>query len=432
MEPKATNLRSNAKSKQWFDRSLKVAPGGVHSPVRAFRAVGGTPLFFERGNGATLRDVDGNEYVDFCMSWGALSLGHCHPKVMEAVRFQLERGTHYGTPTPWDVQLAEFILKKIAPFDRVRFVSSGTEAVMTSLRLARGITGRNKIVKMEGTYHGHVDSLLVSAGSGLVTQGESASAGITPGCIQDTLVLEPFSIPALEKVFAEKGSEIAALIVEPILANNGLFELGKEYLQACRDLTKKSGALLIFDEVITGFRVGWDGSKGLYGVEPDLGTYGKILGGGMPVGAIAGSHELMEQLAPNGRVYQAGTLSGNPVAMAAGLATLQVMDETNHFEKIEKVGKYLDKKIEELKSKVSWPFHYHRVQGLFWLCPGIDRVPKSPADLGASVKEAFRGNYHRLLEKGIYLAPSAFEVGFLSAPHTEGDIDRLIEALGSL
>ncbi len=414
------------KSQALFEKAKKLAPGGVHSPVRAFKAVGGTPLFMKKGEGAHIWDADGNEYVDFCMSWGALSVGHAHPKVVEAVQKQAQLGTHYGTPTELDVELAELALSALKPFDRIRFVSSGTEAVMTAVRLARGVTGRDKLVKVDGSYHGHLDSLLVNAGSGLVTQGQSSSAGVTKAMVEDTLVVPCNSIEALHEVFRKHGNEIAAIILEPIMANNGLFEFAPGYLEACREITKKHKSLLIFDEVITGFRVAWGGAKAFYKAEPDIGTYGKILGGGLPVGAIAAKSEILSQLAPEGTIYQAGTLSGNPIAMTAGISTLTAMKEMNYYEKVNSLGQYLDKKIEEIKDK---DFFYRRIEGIFWVGPGQSNAPKDPTEIGSNIKDAFRERYHGYLKNGVYLSPSVFEVGFLSSAHTTEDLDKLVRAV---
>ena len=420
------------KSNAWYERSKKLSPAGVHSPVRAFRAVGGSPIFFEKGKGSHLWDVDGNEYVDYCMSWGALAVGHAHDAVVKAVTDQALLGTHYGTPTPQDVKLAEKVIPKIAPYEKLRFVSSGTEAVMTAVRLARGFTGKNKILKVEGTYHGHVDALLVSAGSGLITFGNTFSAGVTPGIVQDTIVIPYNSFQALDETFAKYGDEIAAIIVEPIMANNGLFEFEKGFLERCRELTHRHKALFIFDEVITGFRVNWGGAMKHYGLEPDIGTYGKILGGGLPVGAVAARSEIMESLAPNGRVYQAGTLSGNPIAMAAGLATITAMEENRHFEKVASLAAYMDEKIAAVQARnLRIPLFYRRIEGMFWLCPGDKKAPASPSAIGDVQREAFKAIYHKVLEQGVYVSPSVFEIGFISSVHTKDDIDHLVNAIAT-
>ncbi len=416
------------RSEQLFAKAQKLAPGGVHSPVRAFRAVQGSPLFIERGAGSKIYDVDGKEYVDFCMSWGALSLGHAHPAVVSAVQEQVQKGTHYGTPTEKSLLLAELALDFIKAFDRIRFVNSGTEAVMTSVRLARGITCRNKIVKLDGSYHGHVDSLLVNAGSGLITQGISSSIGIPEATVADTLVIPFHNEEALEKVFAEHGQDIACVILEPILANNGLFEFEQSHMQKIRKMCTDNCTLLIFDEVITGFRVHPGGAKAYYDIQPDLCTYGKVIGGGMPVGAIAGPAQFMEQLAPTGPVYQAGTLSANPITMTAGYASLKAIREFDMYNKVEKLGQYLDHKIQELKES-GYKIAYKRIAGIFWLCPATDTLPLSPNEIGEAQSLEYKRIHRPILDRGIYLSPSVYEVAFLSLAHTESDIDSLIQAL---
>lgn len=420
------------KSSQLYNESKKFAPAGVHSPVRAFKSVGGTPLFFEKGQGAYLTDVDGNKYVDFCMSWGALILGHAHTSVVEGIKNQVAKGTHFGTPTALDVELASLILSKLPFYQKMRFVNSGTEAVMTAIRLARGATGRSKIIKIDGAYHGHVDSLLVSGGSGLMTFGQASSQGVTQGTVQDTIIIPYNDKEALLEVFALYPNEIAGVILEPIMANSGLFVPEKDWIHYCRDITKKYGALLIFDEVITGFRVGAYGAAGYYDVTPDIGTYGKIIGGGLPVGAICASEELMNYIAPNGGVYQAGTLSGNPLCMISGIKTVSALFEENVYDYIDKkIGPYLDQKIQELKQVSNYPFHYQRVGSVFWLCPMAEQAPKSYHDISIQTVEFFKGLYHHLLSKGVYFSPSVYEVSFLSSKHTEKEIDTLIEGLKS-
>jgi glutamate-1-semialdehyde 2,1-aminomutase len=420
------------KSQSWFERSKKVAPGGVHSPVRAFLSVGGNPIFFQKGEGAKLFDEDGNSYTDYCMSWGALALGHAHPKVIPAIQAQVSMGTHYGTPTKLDVQLAEMALEYIKPFEKIRFVNSGTEAVMTAIRLARGITKKDKIVKIDGAYHGHVDSLLVSAGSGLVTQGESSSQGVTKALVQDTLVVPYNNIEALEVAFKEYGDNIAAIILEPILANSGLFEFDPKYFKRCRELCDANSSLLIFDEVITGFRVHPGGSMQKYGMKPDIATYGKILGGGMPMGAIASYAKYLDVLAPLGKVYQAGTLSGNPVTMTAGITGLKVMKEDSFFEYTEKMGRVLDTELEKVKKTARVPFAYRRIGSIFWIVPGVTEIPKGPNDIPKVAAETYRKIYHQLLEKGVYLSPSVYEVAFISLAHTEEDMKFLAKSIGEL
>lgn len=417
-------------SQSLYDKSQKLAPAGVHSPVRAFRAVGGTPIFFKKGSGSKITDVDGNNYVDFCMSWGALLLGHANPNVVKGLQEQVQNGTHFGTPTPLDVELSTYILSKLPFYDKIRFVNSGTEAVMTAIRLARGVTGRDKIVKIDGAYHGHADSLLVNAGSGLMTQGEASSKGVPEGCIKDTITIPSNDINAIKEVFSAYKDQIAAIIVEPVMANSGLFIPTKEWMQACRDLSKQNGALLIFDEVITGFRIHPQGAVGYFGIEPDIGTYGKIIGGGLPVGAICAKNAIMDQIAPLGGIYQAGTLSGNPLCMIAGIKTMQTAFDNDVYSYIENdLGKYMDEKIAAFKKNSKMPLHYKRIGSIFWLAPGLTKEPMSYKDITKETVQAFKEIYHLLLGKGIYLSPSVYEVGFLSLSHKREDVDQLISAL---
>jgi len=417
-------------SEELYLKAQNYAPAGVHSPVRAFRAVGGSPLFFKKGIGPTLEDVDNNQYVDFCMCWGALILGHAHPSVVKGLQEQVSNGTHYGTPTPLDVELSSYILSKLPFYDKLRFVNSGTEAVMTAVRLARGFTKRNKIVKIDGSYHGHSDSLLVSAGSGLMTQGEATSQGVPAGTIQDTITIPYQDSVALKKCFQQYGNEIAALILEPIMANSGLFEPSHTWIQECREITKQYGALLIFDEVITGFRIHPQGAAGYFQITPDIGTYGKIIGGGLPVGAVCGKNEIMNTLAPLGGVYQAGTLSGNPLCMRAGLETLKALFENKTYEKIEQqTGPYLDQKIADLQKQSKIPFYYKRIGSIFWICPGLQTAPQTYHDISPHVTSIFKEVYHHLLNFGVYFSPSVYEVSFLSLAHQKEHLDVLISAL---
>ena len=421
-----------SKSQKLYERSQKLAPAGVHSPVRAFLSVGGTPIFFKSGKGAKLTDVDGNNYVDFCMSWGALPIGHAHSDVVSALKDQVDKGTHYGSPTEHDVKLAEEVLDALQPWDRIRFVNSGTEAVMTALRLARGITKKDLIVKIEGSYHGHVDSLLVAAGSGLVTQGLSTSEGIPVDFAKNTLVVPYGNLEALQKAFEEHGKNIAAIIVEPVLANNGLFEHEPEYLRQCRHLCDENCSLLIFDEVITGFRLGLGGAKSTYDVNPDIGTYGKVIGGGMPIGAVAGPAKYMDQLAPTGPIYQAGTLSGNPLAMVCGYKTLTTMKNKKFYSHIKDLGRYFDQRMNELiERRPELKLSFRRIDSIFWLTFGRDSQPLSPSEIDKSCAENYKSIYHHLLNKGIYLAPSAYEVAFLSLAHQYEHVDALVKAIES-
>lgn len=415
-------------SEELFARARRVSPGGVHSPVRAFRGVGGTPRFMTGGQGARLRDVDGRDYLDFCMAFGPLILGHADPLVRAAAEAALGRGWSLGTAEPYSLELAELITGRIPWVESIRFVNSGTEAVMSALRVARGATQRSKILKFEGCYHGHTDSMLLRAGSGLAEAPLPDSAGLAPDVVQETLIAPLDDIDALERLFAARGSEIAAAIVEPLPANYGLLPQRPEFLAALARLARAHGTLLIFDEVISGFRLGFQGYAGLSGIRPDLVTYGKVIGGGFPVGAYGGRRELMELVAPAGPVYQAGTLSANPLAMCAGLAALQQLLDGRIYARLESLGARLERALGPIPNLA-----VQRVGSIFWLCFSEQGQPLTPmrtlqsfpVDAGSS----FRRPFHALLEQGIYLAPSAFEVGFLSAAHNESDIDALAAAL---
>ncbi len=408
-----------------YERARQVIPGGVNSPVRAFRSVGGTPIFMRAGQGAYLEDVDGNEYVDFCNSWGPLITGHRHPAIMEAIRAQIDNALTFGTPCEEEVILAEFVIGRLRPtvpsIEKIRFVNSGTEAVMSALRLARGFTGRAKIIKFEGCYHGHVDSLLVKAGSGLVTFGTPDSAGVPPAFTGETIVLPLDDEEAIATAFRDHGDQIAAVIIEPIPANNGLLLQRPAYLKLLRDLTEQHGSLLIFDEVISGFRAGFTGAAGTYGITPDLATYGKIIGGGMPVGAFAGRADIFALLAPDGPVYQAGTLSGNPVAMAAGLAALGSLT-TETYAGLETLGRFL----EERWTAARLPLRLVRQDSIFWLY-SADAPPRRADAIDRDSMKVYAGLHAFLLERGVYLAASGYEVGFLSTPMTGGDVSRLVD-----
>jgi glutamate-1-semialdehyde 2,1-aminomutase len=420
------NSNTSTRSHELFERAQAVIPGGVSSPVRAFGAVGGEPPVIVKGAGSRLYDADGREYLDFVCSWGPLILGHSHPAVKKAVAEQLDLGTTFGAPCEGEVLLAEEI-HKLSGVECIRFVSSGTEATMSAIRLARGVTGRDKLVKFSGCYHGHADHLLVSAGSGLVTFGEASSAGVPKAFTECTLVLPLNDEEALEKLFAERGSEIAVVIIEPIPANNGLLLQRPEFLQRLREITREHGTLLILDEVISGFRVGQGGAWELYGIEPDLVTYGKIVGGGLPVGAFGGKREYMEKLAPLGPVYQAGTLSGNPLAMAAGLATLKTLQAENGWEKLEQLGQYLEERLGPILAKNEATLV--RQGSLFWMSLQPGEAPRSAEAIDAGAADRYRPIFHKLLDEGIALAPSAYEVGFLSIAHAKADVDRLADAL---
>jgi len=418
-------------SEALFERARRVSPGGVHSPVRAFRGVGGTPRFMTGGSGARLRDVEGREYLDFCMAFGPLILGHADSAVRAAATAALERGWSLGTAEPYSLELAELITDRVPWVESIRFVNSGTEAVMSALRVARAATGRSKILKFEGCYHGHADAMLLKAGSGLAEAPLPDSAGLAPEVVQETLVGLLDDEAALERIFEREGRRIAAAIIEPLPANYGLLPQRDEFLQRLAALARAHGALLIFDEVISGFRLGFQGYAGLSGIRPDLVTYGKVIGGGFPVGAYGGRRELMELVAPVGPVYQAGTLSANPLAMCAGLATLQRLLDGRIYQRLEALGQRLEAGLAGLPD-----IAIQRVGSVFWLI-GLagtqGQTPPMPIRslraLPSNAARSFTPLFHRLLDEGIYLAPSAYEVGFLSAAHQEADIDRLIEAL---
>lgn len=417
-----------SRSEELYARACKVSPGGVHSPVRAFRSVGGTPRFMTGGKGSRLRDVEGREYVDFCMAFGPLILGHQDPIVHGAVTEALARGWSLGTAEPYSLELAEFITRRIPWVESIRFVNSGTEAVMSALRVARAATGRTRILKFEGCYHGHADSMLLRAGSGLADTPVPDSAGLAPQVVEETLIGQLDDIPALEALYARHGNEIAAVIIEPLPANYGLLPQRREFLEALTHYTRAAGALLIFDEVISGFRVGFQGHAGLSGIAPDLVTYGKVIGGGFPVGAYGGRRDLMELVAPAGPVYQAGTLSANPIAMCAGLAMLGQLEDGRIYTQLEALGAQLESALSVLPGVA-----VQRVGSVFWLCLSatgkptlpIRRTSAAPADAGVRYARA----YHALLDEGIYLAPSAWEVGFLSSAHSSADVDALVHAV---
>jgi glutamate-1-semialdehyde 2,1-aminomutase len=404
-----------------FARAKRVSPGGVHSPVRAFKGVGGTPRFMTGGNGAYIRDVDGREILDFCMAFGPLILGHGNRAVRDAAVGAIDRGWSLGTAEPYSLQLAEYITARIPWVQSVRFVNSGTEAVMSALRVARGATGRDLILKFDGCYHGHADAMLIRSGSGLAEATEPDSAGLNKATLGGTLVAPLNDEAALEAVFARHGSQIAAAIIEPLPANYGLLPQRLEYLQRLAALCRKHGALLILDEVISGFRVGFQGCAGLFGIEPDLVTYGKVIGGGFPVGAYGGKREYMEMVAPAGPVYQAGTLSANPVAMAAGMATLEQLVDGKLYAQLETLGAQLEQKLAAIPGVT-----VQRLGSVFWPYLASAAAPlRSLGDLKSKPAAPFGPVFHRLLDAGIYLAPSAFEVGFLSAAHTSAHVEQL-------
>jgi glutamate-1-semialdehyde 2,1-aminomutase len=416
-----------SKNERLFERSLKVIPGGVNSPVRAFRAVGGTPPFIERGEGSRIWDADGREYIDYVGSWGPLILGHADAEVVGAVEATARRGLSFGAPTAPEAELAELLQRLVPGLERVRLVSSGTEATMSALRLARGVTGRGRIVKFEGCYHGHADSLLVKAGSGALTLGNPSSAGVTPETAAQTLVLGYNDTAALDSAFAEHGGSIACAIVEPVAGNMNLVAPRAGFLERLRELCTRHGVLLIFDEVMTGFRVGLHGAQGLYGIQADMVTLGKVIGGGMPLGAFGGRRDIMEKIAPLGPVYQAGTLSGNPVAVSAGLATLRKVQVSGFYERLGAATRSLCEGLMAAARKRDVPFSAQSVGGMFGLYFRAS-APGSYAEVMQCDADAFRSFFHAMLERGVYLAPSAYEAGFVSSAHSEEDIADTVSA----
>jgi glutamate-1-semialdehyde 2,1-aminomutase len=412
------------KSRKAMEAARRWIPGGVNSPVRAFRAVGGDPLVIASASGAHIRDIDGNEFIDYVGSWGPMILGHAHPQVLEAVLEVAKRGTSFGAPTELETRLAELVASRIPGVERVRFVNSGTEATMSALRLARAHTHRNKFVKFEGCYHGHGDSFLVAAGSGAATLGIPNSPGVPEAVVRDTLLAPYNDLSAVERLF-EAHDDIAAVILEPVLGNVGLIPPEPGFLEGLRTLTRDRGALLILDEVMTGFRLARGGATERFGVRGDLVTLGKVIGGGLPVGAYAGPASIMDQLAPNGPVYQAGTLSGNPLAMAAGIATLELLDEPGTYERLESLG---DRMERGMRAAIAGkPLSFQRVGSMFCLyfCPGPVR---NYDDAKKAETKAFAKYFQGMLQRGVYLAPSQFEAGFLSLAHTDADIDRTLVA----
>jgi glutamate-1-semialdehyde 2,1-aminomutase len=418
-----------SKSDELYERAQRIAPGGVHSPVRAFRSVGGTPVFMTGGKGARLTDVDGREYTDYCMAFGPLILGHQNEPVRAAVIEALGRGWSLGTAEPYSLELGEFITARIPWVEQLRFVNSGTEAVMSALRVARAGTRRSKILKFEGCYHGHADSMLLRAGSGLADAPEADSAGLPADVVNDTVVAPLDDEAALARVFELHGKEIAAAIIEPMPANYGLLPQRTAWLQELARQCKAHGALLIFDEVISGFRVGFQGYAPVAGITPDLVTYGKIIGGGFPVGAYGGRRDLMQLVAPVGPVYQAGTLSANPVAMCAGLAALRQLADGGVYARLEALGARLEARLAGVPGLV-----LQRVGSVFWMCFADPASPsqgplRSPAHYPEGCAARYKTLFHGLLGRGIYLAPSGFEAGFLSAAHAEADVDALAAAV---
>jgi glutamate-1-semialdehyde 2,1-aminomutase len=416
-----------SRNEQLFERAKAVIPGGVNSPVRAFGAVGGTPRFFARGQGKTVTDADGRQYLDLVGSWGPLILGHAHQEVLNAAREAMEQGTTFGAPTEAEVLLAEAVRRHLPSVEKLRLVSSGTEATMSALRLARGFTGRPKVVKFTGCYHGHADSFLVKAGSGVATFNIPGTPGVTEGTVADTLLAEYNDLGSVQALFATHGQAIAAVIVEPVAGNMGVVPPAPGFLEGLREVTRAHGALLIFDEVITGFRLGLGGAQGRFGVTPDLTTLGKILGGGFPLGAFGGRADVMDKLAPVGPVYQAGTLSGNPVATAAGLKTLEILARPGTFEGLEETAAHLAEGLAQAASRAGVPHRLNRVGSMMTLF-FTDREVRD-WDSAATCDTARYGRFfHGMLDRGVYLPPAQFEAFFVNVLHDRGDVERVVQA----
>lgn len=431
-EPRPSGAKADIqreKSSQLYEKAKTYFPGGVNSPVRAFKSVYGVPLFIEKGDGCFIWDADGNQFIDFCCSWGPLILGHNHPKVREKVTAALQNGLSFGAPTALENELAELILKHNKYIQKLRFVSSGTEAVMSAIRLARGYTGRDKIIKFDGCYHGHSDSLLVKAGSGLVTFGETSSAGVPKSFADETIVLPLDNTVAVEEAFSQFEGQIAAVIIEGIPANNGLLIQTEAYIRFLRDITARCGTLLIFDEVITGFRLGFEGAAAHYGIQPDIITYGKIIGGGMPVGAYGASAAIMAHISPDGGVYQAGTLSGNPVAMAAGIAQLTELSKSSFYKDLNKKADDFTESIRRFAAARNYKLKVFSVGSVFWFAFTADEHIRSAAAIEHQSMEKYKIFHRELLNRGVYLGPSGYEVAFVSAAHSKTELERAKRAI---
>jgi len=415
------------RNKDLFEKSLHTIPGGVNSPVRAFGSVGGTPIFFKKARGSRLWDENDKEYIDYINSWGPMILGHAHPEVIQAVQSVAEDSLSFGAPTARELEMAETIVNLVPSIEQVRLVSSGTEATMSAIRVARGFTGRDTIVKFEGCYHGHADALLVKAGSGALTFGQPSSAGVPEDFAKHTLTLPYNDTDALIELFKKMGSNIACVIIEPVVGNMNLIIPHEEFLKTLRLLCSEHGSILIFDEVMTGFRVSLGGAQELFGILPDMTTLGKVIGGGLPVGAFGGRKDIMQKLAPIGPVYQAGTLSGNPVAVAAGLETLRLIQKENFYEDLAKMTHALVKGLEDASKACNHAFSARNVGGMFGLYFS-EKAPDSFDEVMASDREKFKQFFHHMLDEGIYFGPSAFEAGFVSAAHTQEDIQATLNA----
>ena len=417
---------NRAQSEKLFAESLKYIPGGVNSPVRAFRAVGGQPFFVNKASGSHIWDVDGNELIDYVLTWGPAILGHAHPEIIAAVKAAAEHGTSFGIPNPLELTMARMICDLVPSVQKVRMTNSGTEACMSAIRLARGFTRRDKIIKFDGCYHGHVDSLLVRAGSGALTFGHPDSAGVPAAFTQHTIVLPYNDIEAVKTAFAANRGDIAGIIIEPVPGNAGLYLPRPGYLEFLSEMTKAHGSLLIFDEVMTGFRLAKGGAQERFNITPDLSTFGKVIGGGLPVGAFGGRAEIMDYLAPLGPVYQAGTLSGNPLAMAAGIANLQALLDGNAYNQLEELGAQLESGMKNAAAKARVPVQFNRCGSMF--CGYFTQDPvHNLADAMKSDRERFKKFFHGMLNQGVYLAPSQFEAGFISTAHTAADIEKTVE-----
>lgn len=420
---------SREKSAELYEKAKSYFPGGVNSPVRAFKSVYGTPLFIEKGDGCYVWDADGNQFIDFCCSWGPLIQGHNNTKIREKVMSAIENGMSFGAPTALENELADLILKNNKCIEKIRFVSSGTEAVMSAIRLARGYTKRDKILKFEGCYHGHVDSLLVKAGSGLVTFGETSSAGVPQSFADETIVIPLNDEKALKKAFTQFKNEIAAVIIEGVPANNGLLIQDEAFIQSLRNICTKNHTLLILDEVITGFRIGFEGAAKYYDIQPDIITYGKIIGGGMPVGAYGASAEIMNHISPEGNVYQAGTLSGNPVAMAAGIAQLTELLKSGFYKELNNKAAEFTESINRFATARNYKFKVFNIASIFWFAFTDKETIKTAEEIDPAGMEKF-GVFHReLLNRGIYIGPSGYEVGFVSSAHSKTELEKAKRAV---
>jgi glutamate-1-semialdehyde 2,1-aminomutase len=415
------------RSKRLFRKALGLMPGGVNSPVRAFKAVGGNPLFISHSRGSRIYDVDGNSYIDYVLSWGPMIVGHAHPRVVKALKAAAERGTSYGAPTELEIELAELVLNAYPSMDKIRMVNSGTEATMSAIRVARGFTGRDKIIKFEGCYHGHADGLLVKAGSGATTFGVPDSPGVPKSYARNTITLPFNNLNALKEIIEKEWKQIACVILEPVVGNIGCVLPKKSFLAGLRKLTKQYGIVLIFDEVMTGFRVSFGGAQSYFGIKPDITCLGKVIGGGLPVGAYGGKAEIMNIVAPEGPVYQAGTLSGNPLAMTAGIETLKILSRKGTYEKLERISGYLEEGLKDASQKAGIKTRFYRAGTMF--CTYFnERNVVDYETAKQSDTEKFARFFRGMLEKGINIAPSQFEAGFLSTAHTERDIENTVKA----